>query len=291
MRRSMIALAVIALVATTIACSESAPESAPTAEPTEVTEEEATEAEVTEPDVTEAPSETPEPTEAATDTATPTETPQPTEPSYSEPVEVVTVEGVGETVTDNYEFPECFKAVFDWHVDQGSYGSASLILKLHNVATRDEMTLVNEFGEAPEGLDGKALQPLLGGEYFFSSQNTDEAWRVTLLCENNVAPVAGEELAFEGQGNTVSGNYELPECSKSVFSYSVEPNNTGAASLILYLCSADRRDCTSIANKFEMDLIEPLEGKVVEALRGGIYFLATENASGNDWQITWECQD
>jgi hypothetical protein len=40
-----------------------------------------------------------------------------------------------------------------------------------------------------------------------------------------------------------------------------------------------------------MDLSGPLEGKAVESLSEGTYFFVTENASGCDWHITWECQD
>jgi len=227
----------------------------------------------------------------ATDALQPGNTPVPTESADPARVPMVTVEETGETVTDNHELPECFKAVFDWHVDPGAYGSASLILKLHNVAKEEPVTLVNEFGENPEGLDGRALQPLIGGQYFFSSENTDEPWRVAVICEDNAAPVASGELDVEGRGNTVSDNYELPACSKSVFSYSVEPDDLGSASIIIYLCNADQRVCATIANEFEMDLTDPMEGKAIESLRGGHYFFATENASGNDWRISWECQD
>lgn len=291
-RTWFIILAVVALVVASLACGSGAtPEGGEPEQPVEAEEVTAEPIEEPEEEAIEEPVEEPEEEEVATETPAPTDTAAPTEPAYSDPVEVVTVEEAGETVTDNYEFPECFKAVFDWHVDVGSYGSASLILKLHSVATQEDSTLVNEFGEAPEGLNGKALQPIAGGEYFFSSENTDEAWGVTLICEDNVAPVASGELDVEGHGNTVSDNYELPECSKSVFNYSVGPNEGGSASIILYLCNAETERCESIANKFEMDLTEPLEGKTVEALRGGSYFLVTENASGNDWQISWECQD
>jgi hypothetical protein len=213
-----------------------------------------------------------------------------TQVSYGDPEVITTVEGTGETVTDNYQFPECFKAIFDWHVDSGGSGFSSLILTVHSITTEEEVTLVNEFGDTPEGLAGKTLQPIAAGEYFFSSENTSEPWSVTVLCEDNIAPVASGHLDIEGQGNTVTDNYELPKCTKSVFNYAVQPVE-GSASLILYLCSVAREECDSIANKFEMDLTEPLEGKTVESLEGGLYFLATENASGNDWHITWECQD
>jgi hypothetical protein len=287
-------IALLVLILAQLACGSGSPEATPSLEPTAEasTAPESTESEEppdTPPSATTVPTDTPVPT--STPTPVPTNTPEPTEPSYSDPVEVVTVEKTGETVTDNYEFPECFKAIFDWHVDAGSYGSASLILNLHSVATEEERTLVNEFGQTAEGLDGRSLQPVGSGDYFFSSENTDEPWQVTFVCEDNVAPVASGELDIEGSGNTVSANYELPECTKSVFSYSVQPNDMGSASLILYLCSVARENCMSIANKFEMDLADPLEGRTVESLRGGLYFLATENATGNDWHITWECQD
>jgi hypothetical protein len=231
----------------------------------------------------ESPTSTPEP---------PTNTPEPPEPAYNEPVTLLELDGIGEAVTDNYELPRCLKAIFYWTVSPNSYGSASLILKLHNIETGRDMTLVNEFEmDLPEDLDGASLQPLAGGEYFFSSDNTDEAWTVRLECQDGVAPATVGELEWQGEGNRVSPNYELPACRKSVFIWSVEPDDRGTAALIAHLCEAGKERCPSIVNKFEMDLSGPLEGETLESLSGGIYYLATSNVGSRQWNIKWECQD
>jgi hypothetical protein len=231
---------------------------------------------------------------APTATSAPTNTPPPTttpKPMYSEPTVLLELDGVGETVTDNFKFPECQKAVFYWTAMPGQYGSASLIVHLHNVATGKEMTLVNEFAmDTPEGISGSALQPLAGGEYYFTTENTDEAWTLRVECQDNQAPV-GSELDLQGIGNIVTDNYELPACSKSVFAWSVEPNDSGTASLIVYLCKVGETRCPSLVNEFDMDLTAPLKGEALQKLSGGIYFLATDNTSGRPWTIRWECQD
>lgn len=220
----------------------------------------------------------------------PTEVP---EAEYKEPVVLLEFEGEGEIVTDNYEFPPCFKTVFYWTASAGAYGSASLILRLHNVETERDMTLVNEFGmdTSSGGISGSALQPLVGGEYFFSSENTDEPWALQVVCEDGAAPVASGELAIEGFGNIVTENYELPKCTKSVFLWSVDPSSSGSAALILTLCSVEGEKCDTIVNEFKMDLPGPLEGEALERISGGTYFLVAANTSGRSWRVSWECRD
>jgi len=154
------------------------------------------------------------------------------------------------------------------------------------------MSLVNEFAMdvSGDGISGAALQPLVGGEYYFTTENTDEAWALRVECQDGVAPVASG-LDLQGSGNTVTDNYELPACSKSVFVWSAEPGDSGTASLIVHLCKVGEDRCPSLVNEFGMDLTEPLEGEALEALSGGIYFLAIDNTSGKPWSIRWECRD
>ncbi len=243
------------------------------------------------------PTESPEPTEEPEPTDTPsptTDTPEPTMPAYTEPVVLAELDGTGNTVSDNYEFPPCGKAVFYWEVDPSAYGSAAIIIHLHNVDADREMSLVNEFsGDVVGVLSGSALQPLVGGEYFFSTENTDEPWRIRVECQDGVAPVA-EGMDVTGIGDTVTENFTLPACRKSIFNWSVEPNSYGSAALIVHVCNVEEvktRGCPpSIVNEFESDLTGPLEGEALERIDGGDYFLVTGNTD-EEWHVWWECRD
>lgn len=237
-----------------------------------------------EPTATKAPEEAPAPT----DTPVPTDTPEPTP---VEPTVLLELEGTGETVTDNFEWPACQKAVFYWTSAVGQYGSASLIVHLHKVGAEREVSLINEFEmDAPaEGISGAALQPLDGGEYYFSTENTDNPWTLRVECQDGqAADSAGIDI--QGAGNTVTHNYELPACQKSVFLWSVEPNSGGTASLILYLYKVGEERSITLANEFAMDVTEPLAGEALQQLSGGYYYLTIENLSG-PWAIRWECRD
>ena len=277
--RIVVGLVILLVVASILACGETAPPAKEaTVAPTEPPPIEATEPPEAEP------TDVPEPT----DTPVPTNTP---EPVYTDPVVLAEIEGVGESVTDNFEWPGCQKAVFYWTSFPSSYGTASLIVHLHNVETGRDMSLVNEFAMdvSGDGISGAALQPLVGGKYYFATENTDEAWALRVECQDGVAPVASG-LDLQGSGNTVTDNYELPACSKSVFAWSAEPGDSGTASLIVHLCKVGEDRCPSLVNEFGMDLAEPLKGETLEALSGGIYFLAIDNTSG-PWSIHWECRD
>jgi len=140
---SVIALIVLAI----LACGETA---APTREAT-VAPTAAPMGEATEPPEAE-PTDIPEPT----DTPVPTNTP---EPVYTDSVVLAEIEGVGESVTDNFEWPRCQKAVFYWTAFPSSYGSASLIVHLHSVETGRDMCLVNEFAMdvSGDGISGAGL--------------------------------------------------------------------------------------------------------------------------------------
>jgi len=244
------------------------------------------------------PSEPPEETAATPPAAEPTSTspppsptpaPQPTVPTYSQPVVLTEAEGIGGTVTDNFEWPACQKAVFYWTVSPNSYGTASLIVHVHKTGVEQGTALVNEMAMnvSAEALSGSAFQPLSGGEYYFSTENTDEPWTIRVECQDGVAPV-GTGLDVQAAGNIVTDNYEFPACQKSVFVWSAEPNDSGSASLILRLCGDE---CTLLVNDFQMDLAVPMEGEALQALRGGIYYLVSENTSGGPWSVRWECRD
>ena len=221
--------------------------------------------------------------------ASPTPAPEPTVRTYPEPVLLTQVEGTGGTITDNFEWPACQKAVFYWTVYPSSYGTASLIVHLHKVGEERESYLVNEMAMnvSGQGLSGSALQPLSAGEYYFSTENTDEPWTIRVECQDGVAPV-GTGMDLQAAGNIVTDNYELPPCQKSVFVWSAEPDDSGTASLILKLCG---NDCTTVVNEAQFDLTARLEGEALQALGGGIYYLVSENTSGRPWSLRWECRD
>jgi hypothetical protein len=234
---------------------------------------------------------TPAPQATNTPRPAPTNTPEPTKPVYVEPTVLLELEGTGATVTDNFELPSCQKAIFYWTAAASQSNTASLIVDLHTVGEEREGPLVNEFEmDVPaEGIGGATLQPLAGGEYYFTTENTDLPWTLRAECQDGQAP-AGSEIDLQGAGNTVTANYELPACQKSVFIWSVGPGSGGAASLIVHLCKVGADRCVSLVNEFKMDLTGPLEGEVLQDLTGGLYYLTTENLSG-PWNIRWECRD
>jgi len=240
---------------------------------------------------------------APTKTPRPTSTPEPTRPpptpsataapAYRQPVALAEVKGTGKVVTDNYELPKCTKVVFFWTVFPSSYGSASLIAKLYNVATGEEMSIINEFAmDVPsEGLSGSVIQALAGGKYYFATENTDQAWRLRVECQDGVAPVAVGVLSVKGTGNAVTGNYQLPACNKSVFVWRVGPTKSGSASMIAYLVKAGADQTWNLVNEFAMDKTQPMEGEAVQKLASGLYYLYVSNTGNQPWSIQWQCRD
>jgi len=89
---------------------------------------------------------------------------------------------------------------------------------------------------------------------------------------------------------SITPNYELTACKKSVFAWSVEPNSSGLGSIIVGLVQVDGPKHFSIANDLEMDLAATLEGEALQAVDSGLYYLVVENVSG-PWHIWWECRD
>jgi len=217
----------------------------------------------------------------------PTDTP-PAAPAYLEPVLLADLQGTGQAVTDTYPWPACQKAVFAWHVAANSAGAASLIAHLHK--GDDQLTIINAFAmDVPGGLDGATLQPLAGGEYYLATENTDAAWSIRVECQDHTAP-AGQDLDVAAARTGVTQNYQLPACQKSVFAWNVQPNATGAASLIVDLHQDGESGSVNLVNQFAMDQIGPLTGEAVQPLPGGLYYLSIKNHSG-PWEIRWECRD
>lgn len=232
---------------------------------------------------------TPKPTliPMPTKTATPEPTPRPTTPSV-----LAVISGTGGLVTDNFDLPQCNKAIFAWTAQASNHGTASLIVKLYNVAAGTERSVINEFATDLEGdLVGMELQPLKGGTYYLASENTDLPWEVRIECHDGLAPILSGSMVVTGTGNTVTGFYELPSCNKSVFSWQAGVTPHGTASMIVHLCKDGSTDCESLVNEFQMDLTGPLTGQTVEKLSGGLYYLYVYNLAAGDWSVTWECKD
>lgn len=240
---------------------------------------------------------TPQPTDTPKPTLTPvptkTATPEPTQ-RPTEPVILAVISGTGAVVSDNYELPKCGKAVFNWTAFPGGYGTASLILKLYNVATPEKsVTLVADMqSDTPDtGFSGMTLQPLKGGTYYLTTENTDAPWTVRVECQDGLAPVATGSMEVEGTGDTVTGFYELPACNKSVFNWSTAPSTWGTASIIIYLCKEGVSDCESLAADMKSDLTADFTGQAAARLSGGLYYLYVYNLSGPTWSVRWECKD
>jgi hypothetical protein len=199
------------------------------------------------------------------------------------------ISGAGESVTDNYQLPKCSKAVYYWSASPNSDGSASLTLNSHQPTSTESATLINVDATNidAEVLSGSVLRGLIGGEYYFSIENTYEAWTVRLECQDNVAPV-GTGMNIQATGWFVSDNYVLSTCQNGIFSWSVEPNANGTASLDLYLC--DLKQCVTMVNEVKMGMTAPLTGQVTAMLQSNTFFIVAENTL-QPWSVSWECKD
>ena len=237
-----------------------------------------------------APTGTPTATPAPTNTPSPTVTPVPTKALKTKPDVLAEINGNGETVTDSYPLPTCQKAVFYWEVTPKPSKVASLIVHLHKAGEEQGLSLVNAVKmDVPDKLHGSTLQSLSEGKYYLRSKNTTEAWSVCVECQDDMAPAASG-LDLQGDGDTVSANYALPACQKSVFSWSVAPNSSSIASLIVHLYKAGDTGSASLVNALKTDQSSPLYDKALQQIPDGLYYVTVENMSG-PWQIWWECQD
>jgi len=211
--------------------------------------------------------------------------------NYASRPTLLEIDGIGEAVSSNYSLPTCHKAVFYWHVMPSTYGSASLILKLYQVGSSQAETLVNEFeSDVPEtGLYGAALHHLTEGQYYFSTENTDEPWTLRIECQDHL-PAVAEGMRVTARGNTVTDNYQLSTCNKSVFRWQVAPNSYGTTALIVHLHRVNEDRFAYLVNALEFDQSAPLSGEALEPVQAGTYYLVTENATG-EWSVEWECRD
>jgi hypothetical protein len=159
---------------------------------------------------------------------------------------------------------------------------------LNKIGENRNVSLVSEIEETPQ-MVGQVLQPLTGGEYYFSSENTDESWSIVLECQDNAAPVT-EGIDIQGDGPTVSSNYRLPSCQKSVFVWETHPSDSGLASIIayVYLTEGDLLlDRARIAGEVDEGVIT---GETLQSVSTGVYFVTVENTT-EPWRIRWECRE
>jgi hypothetical protein len=100
----------------------------------------------------------------------------------------------------------------------------------------------------------------------------------------------GEGIELQGKGQTVTENFSVPKCAKSVFMWSVEPNPSGVAAVILLLHNVQAGRESSLVNALDMDITSALEGEALESVSAGVHFLVVDNATGT-WSVKWECRD
>ena len=84
--------------------------------------------------------------------------------------------GDGDTITDNYEWGACEKAVFVWE----STGSGNIVAYLHKPGAERGALIVN--GVSPDS--GETLQPLSGGTYYVEVSARSSAWAITGECRD-----------------------------------------------------------------------------------------------------------
>jgi hypothetical protein len=240
-----------------------------------------------------APQDSPVPTNIPqpTDTPLPTEKPKATGTSPpAEPSIFLNIAGTGETVSEDFEGPECFKAVFLWSVESKDSGLTSLTINLHNVYTQKAMEIVSTFETETVGtMRGESIQALLGGAYYVTVEDHSGPWALQGICREGEAP-SGEGIDLHGVGQVVSGNVVLTECQKSVFVWSVEPRSSGLAQLEVSLANAKTHQGRYLVSEFEMDVAGTLSGEVLEPVSDGMYFIHVESASG-PWTLRWDCRD
>lgn len=193
-------------------------------------------------------------------------------------------------MTDNYNWPACEKAVFTWHAEARPSGMVSLAVKLHKVGDDGWDLIANEFavGE-PAGLTAQKLQPLDGGEYYFSIENTGAPWSILVECQDG-QPGQDGGIDVSGDRDTVTCNYTLPQCSKSVFVWSSAPRESGFAALIVTFYKVAGGWPDLLVNALEVDATEPMTGEALEPVTPGVYYLEIYNTTGH-WTVRWECRD
>ena len=208
----------------------------------------------------------------------------------SRPVEFIRLEGKGETVTEKYELPVCKKAVFFWTAKPDELRTASLHVDMHKVDVKEQTNLAaTTESDAYDVIEGSALQPLEGGEYYFKIGDTDEPWTLRGECQDGQPP-AGARIFIAGTGPIVTKNYGLPACAKSVFVWSIDPDDDGVASLVARLYRVGEEQYETLVDESRAAVVETIKGETSQSLSEGVYFIAVESVTGA-WTLRWKCQD
>jgi len=103
------------------------------------------------------------------------------------------------------------------------------------------------------------------------------------------AAAAGLLIELSGDTDTVSDNYTLTSCPKSVLTWSVEPGGSGAAAIAISLHNVDSDRTIQLVTTFKMEHPQPLTGEALHNLDAGTYYLQIQNITG-PWSILWECK-
>jgi hypothetical protein len=210
-------------------------------------------------------------------------------PPSAEAVELQQLHGTGASVMDGLVWAACEKAVFYWTLSPGQNGEASLTLRLQETGEAAGTVLVDEYASgltAP--ITGAALHPLLGGEYTLSVEDAYSPWSVRVLCQDGELPL-GDAPDLTGSVSTVTPNFELATCNQMALLWSVEPDGSGRASMIVRMYIVGRSWPDVRVNETDTDVDEPLGNLALFSVEGGEYFLVVDKVSG-PWTIRWECR-
>lgn len=199
------------------------------------------------------------------------------------------VQASGDTSSESFVLPACQKAVFFWTLTPDEEKVASLVIHLHRAGSRRAATPVDAtHRDSDAAISGATLHPLAGGEYTLSTENTRGAWALVVECQDAQTPQP-PPIDVVGTYSMVTQNYGIPACAESVFHWSVQPDETGLASVILSLHEVGGRRPKVLVNEVERRQADILSGQAEVRTQGGEYFLSTENLSG-PWTVRWECR-
>jgi hypothetical protein len=225
---------------------------------------------------------------AAAATATPPPQPANT-PEPAEPIQFLDLSGTTAISSDTFRAEECYKTVFGWTTKANSMAQAALIVKLREAASGAESIVVNALELNLESAAGSALAHVESTEYSVITDNVSGPWTLQVTCYDG-QPAAGEGLDLQGEGQTVTANLSPPGCTNSALVWSVEPDASGMASVIVDLHEAQAHTSTRLVNTAEMGRTETLKGEALAPVAAGVYFLVVDNDSG-PWSVRWECRD
>lgn len=213
----------------------------------------------------------------------------PSSPESAEGLELGRLEGTAASAKSGLVWAACEKAVFYWTLAPGQNGEASMTLRLQKAGQAASVTLVDEFATAlTQPLSGAALQPLSGGEYTLSAEGVYSPWSVRVVCQDGAQPLS-EAPDLAGSISTVTPSFDLPACNQLALLWSVEPDSSGRASIIVRMYIVGRAWPDVRVNETATDAAEPLSGIALFSVESAEYFVVVDRVSG-PWTIHWECR-